>query len=76
MGLFSLSHQRKIYHSENGDSWWLCFEENGRVCVLHDNALSGGKATKLEIANFLSQGKVGPEHQAFIRMLGELAKVD
>jgi hypothetical protein len=72
-----MSHQRKIYQSENGDSWWLCFEENGRVCVLHEaNASSGGKATKLEIANFLSEGKVGPEHHGFIRMLGELARVD
>jgi hypothetical protein len=72
-----MSHQRKFCHSENGDSWWLCFEENGRVCVLHEtNASSGGKATKLEIANFLSEGKAGPQHGAFIRMLGELAKVD
>jgi hypothetical protein len=72
-----MSHQRKIYQSENGDSWWLCFEETGRVCVLHEaNASSGGKASKLEIADFLSEGKAGPEHQAFIRMLGELAKVD
>jgi hypothetical protein len=48
-----MSHQRKIYQSENGDSWWLCFEETGRVCVLHEaNASSGGKASKLEIADF------------------------
>jgi hypothetical protein len=72
-----MSHQRKIYHSENGDSWWLCFEESGRVCVLHEaNASSGGKTSKLEIRDFVGEGKAGPEHQAFIRMLGELAKVD
>ena len=70
-------YQRKIYHSENGDSWWLCFEENGRVCVLHDaDTSSGGTATRLEIVDFLREGRAGPEHQAFIRMLGELAKVD
>jgi hypothetical protein len=29
-----------------------------------------------EIADFISEGKAGPEHRAFIRMLGELAKVN
>jgi len=28
-------HQREIYHSENGDRWLLCRDEDGRVFVLH-----------------------------------------
>ena len=24
-------HQREIYHSENGDKWFLCRDDDGRV---------------------------------------------
>jgi hypothetical protein len=66
-----MSRQRKIYQSENGDSWWLCHEEDGGVCVLHEaNVSSGGNATKLEIADFLHGGQAGPEHQTLIRLIG------
>ena len=27
-------YQREIYHSENGDRWLLCREDDGRVFVL------------------------------------------
>jgi hypothetical protein len=67
------THQRKIYISENGDSWWLCREDGGRVYVLHEaNLSSGGTTTKLEIGDFLSAGKGGPEHQSLLRLIGEL----
>jgi hypothetical protein len=66
--------QRKIYISENGDSWWLCREDGGRVYVLHEASLSsGGTTTKIEIGDFLSMGKGGPEHQSLLRLIGELA---
>jgi hypothetical protein len=28
-------HQREIYHSENGDRWLLCRDDDGRVFVLY-----------------------------------------
>ncbi len=50
-------HQREIYHSENGDRWLLCRDEDGRVFVLHKaNVSSGGTATKIELGDFLGKG--------------------
>jgi hypothetical protein len=68
------TRQRKIYVSENGDSWWLCREDGGRVYVLHKaNLSSGGTTAKIEIGDFLGTGKSGPEHQSLLRLIGELA---
>jgi hypothetical protein len=37
-------HQREIYHSENGDRWLLCRDDDGRIFVLHKaNVSSGGE---------------------------------
>ena len=67
------NHQREIYHSENGDRWFLCRDDDSRVFVLHQaNLPSGGAATKIEIGDFLGRGKAGPEHQALVRLIGEL----
>ena len=58
-------HEREIYHSENGDRWFLCRDEDDRTFVLHKaNASSGGKVTSIELGDFLGKGKAGPEHQA------------
>jgi hypothetical protein len=66
-------HQREIYHSENGDRWLLCRDDDGRVFVLHKaNLSSGGTATKIELGDFLGRGKAGPEHQALARLIGTL----
>lgn len=66
-------HPREIYHSENGDRWFLCRDHDGRVFVLHQaNVSSGGAATKIEIGDFLGRGKAGPEHQALVRLIGDL----
>jgi hypothetical protein len=44
--------QREIYHSENGDRWLPCRDEDGRVFVLDKaNMSSGGTATKIEIGD-------------------------
>ena len=65
--------QRQIYHSENGDRWLLCRDDDGRVFVLHKaNVSSGGTATKIELGDFLGRGKAGPEHQALARLIGGL----
>src|SRR5260370_20176913 len=63
--------QREIYHSENGDRWLLCRDDDGRVFVLHKaNVSSGGTATKIELGDFLGRGKARPEHQAPCRLIG------
>ena len=70
-------HQREIYHSENGDRWFLCRNEDGRVFVLHKaNVSSGGAATQIELRDFLGRGKAGPEHQALTRLIGSLVDKD
>jgi len=70
-------HQREIYHSENGDRWLLCRDDDGRAFVLHKaNVSSGGTATKIEIGDFLGRGKSGPEHQALARLIGSLVDSD
>jgi hypothetical protein len=70
-------HQREIYHSENGDRWLLCRDDDGRVFVLHKaNLSSGGTATKIELRDFLGKGKAGPEHQALARLIGTLVDND
>ena len=39
-------HEGEIYHSENGDHWFLCRDDDDRTFVLHKaNASSGGKVT-------------------------------
>jgi hypothetical protein len=58
-------HQREVYHSENGDRWWLCRDDDGSVFVLHKaNMPSDGAAKKIELGDFLGGDKTGPEHQA------------
>src|SRR5258708_39760039 len=69
--------EREIYHSENGDRWFLCRDEDERVFVLHKaNVSSGGTATKIELGDFLGRGNAGPEHQALSRLIGRLVDED
>jgi hypothetical protein len=68
----SSGQQRKIYQSDNGDSWWLCREPAG-VFVLHEaNQPSGGAVTKMDLPQFLTRGADAPEKQALLAMIGEL----
>jgi hypothetical protein len=68
-----MSKQRELYQSENGDRWFLCRDDDGRVFVLHQaNVSSGGATTKIEVGDFLGRGKMGPEHQALSRLIGGL----
>jgi hypothetical protein len=76
-GRAMLNHQREIYHSENGDRWFLCRDDDSRVFVSHQaNVSSGGTTTKIEIGDFLGRGKAGPEHQALVRLIGDLVDSD
>jgi hypothetical protein len=69
--------QREIYHSENGDRWLLCRDDDGHVVVLHKaNVSAGGTATKIELGDFLGRGKAGPEHQELARLIGSLIDRD
>jgi hypothetical protein len=65
--------ERQLYHSENGDRWFLCRDDDGRVSILHKaNVSSGGIATKIELGDFLRRGNAGPEHQALTKLIGSL----
>jgi hypothetical protein len=64
---------RELYVSPNGDRWSLCRNSTGSFVVFHrPNASSGGQASQTEVANFLSSGSRGPEHQALLHALTEL----
>jgi len=70
----STGQQRKIYQSENGDSWWLC-RDRETVFVLHEaNLPSGGAITKIALAQFLSSSGNPPEKQALLQIIGELTQ--
>ncbi len=65
---------RDLYRSANGDRWLLVRDDNGRVFVRHEaNLASGGTVTDSEIADFLTQGGLGPEKQELLRLIGSLA---
>jgi len=54
-------HEREIYHSENGDRWFLCRDEDDRTFVLHKaNVSSGGKVTPIELGDFWAKAKQAP----------------
>jgi hypothetical protein len=49
----STGQHRKIYQSENGDSWWLC-RESGNVFVLHEAIFPpGGAITRIALSQLL-----------------------
>ena len=67
--------QREIYHSENGDRWFLGRDNDSRAFILHKaNLSSGGKVSVIELGDFLCTGKAGPEHQALIRLIASLVE--
>lgn len=65
---------REIYASPNGDRWHLARDpESGHAFVLHvPNAPSGGQTSQMDLGAFLARGAQGPEHQALLRLIGEL----
>jgi hypothetical protein len=66
--------QRRIYQSENGDSWWLCREGDAVFVLYEANLPSGGTVTKIELTQFLASGRHAPEKQALLSMIGELTR--
>ena len=65
---------REIYASPNGDRWYLARDpESGHAFVQHvPNAPSGGQPSHMDLGAFLARGARGPEHQALLRLIGEL----
>ena len=70
----AMKKARELYHSLNGDRWFLIREPSGSVFIRHEaNASSGGHIEHLELAAFLSGGE-GPEHQELLRLIGTLVE--
>jgi hypothetical protein len=72
------SASRRLYSSANGDRWDLVREPgSGRALVRHTpNAPSGGRASDIEVGEFLVQGGHGPEHRELLRLIGTLVEDD
>jgi hypothetical protein len=66
---------RDLYRSPNGDRWSLVRDADSHdVMVRHQpNAASGGEATDMDVGEFLLRGGEGPEHQALLRLIADLA---
>jgi hypothetical protein len=66
---------RDLYRSPNGDRWSLIREADSHdVMVRHQpNAASGGEAIDMDVGEFLLRGGEGPEHQALLRLIADLA---
>jgi len=64
---------RQLYHSSNGDRWYLARDpDSRRVFVRHQaNLPSGGHVADIEVGVFLSQNN-GPEQQELLRLIGTL----
>ena len=69
---------RQLYRSPNGDAWFLSQDPaNGHGIIIHvPNQPSGGKESRIMVADFLANGVNGPEHQALLRLIGTLANGD
>ena len=73
----AMTDRRELYRSPNGDSWFIARDPtSGHGFVIHEpNLPSGGRPSRIEIADFLRSGANGPEHQALLRLIGTLAEV-
>ncbi len=67
---------RGLYRTVDGDRWHLVRDAaSGRVFVRHEpNAASGGRASDIEVGDFLVRGGHGPEHQELLRLIGTLVE--
>jgi hypothetical protein len=68
--------EREFYSSANGDRWSLVRDTiSEQVFVKHQpNVPSGGRATNIEIGEFLRRGGHGPEHRELLRLIGTLVE--
>jgi hypothetical protein len=69
--------KRELYRSApNGDRWSLVREaDSERIFIEHQpNVSSGGRASHMELGDFLMHGGRGPEHQALLRLIATLVE--
>ena len=74
MNAVFMSDEILIHASSNGDRWYLVRDDADpkRLRVRHQpNLASGGRATTVEVDEFLAQGH-GPQHEALQRHLQQL----
>ncbi len=69
--------KRELYRSAPNDDRWSLVREDAsqRIFIEHEpNQSSGGRASQIEIEDFLAHGPRGPEHQALLRLIGSLVE--
>jgi hypothetical protein len=71
-----MSDRTELYRSPNGDTWYLARDPaSDQGFVIHEpNVPSGGRPSRIEIADFLRVNANGPEHQALLRLIGRVVK--
>jgi len=67
---------RELYHSTNGDRWYLARDPaSERVFIKHKaNLASGGHVADIEIGTFLKSSALGPEHRELLHLIGTLVE--
>lgn len=67
---------RRLYVSENGDTWDLA-GDGDRVFIVHrPNLASGGKSREIELDAFLAHERHTAQVVALVRMIGSLLEED
>ncbi len=71
-----MAQARLLYHSENGDRWFLVRDPGSEWPFVRHiaNDASGGQTTDVGIAEFLIRGVYGPEHTRLLRLIGTLVE--
>jgi hypothetical protein len=69
---------RELYRSANGDIWSLVRDDaSGNPHILHEpNRALGGRASRIEIGDFLTRDAHGPQHAELLRLIGTLLDRD
>jgi hypothetical protein len=69
---------RELYGSPNGDRWDLVREPGSeQVLVRHrPNAAPGGRASEIEVGEFLARGGRGSEQVELLQLIGSLVDRD
>jgi hypothetical protein len=73
-GMQTTIQTRELYHSANGDRWYLARDPaSERVFIKHEaNLPSGGHVADIEIGTFLKSSGLGPEHRELLLLIGTL----
>ncbi|GLK77999.1 hypothetical protein GCM10008171_32530 [Methylopila jiangsuensis] len=69
-----MSNRRELYRSPEGDCWYLGREpQTGHAFVIHQpNGPSGARLSHTDLGSFLRDNQGKPEHQALLRLIGDL----